>query len=147
LRGEDYRPRARPLPARTKNEVELWLKLREFPTRDRKLLDAPLESGTLLLAYVPPGSEWQQQETLPGQFTNPDRTWSPVFVLGDPNLDTPGFGEGVTEILCAGLLADELNADSYGGEDAATYWSPGKFLLLGGRSMTSTAPHPPSGLR
>jgi hypothetical protein len=131
LAGVDHRPGAQPLPARNRNEVELWLNLRNFPHEGRRLIDAPLQSGTLLRGVAPPGSKWRQQETLSGQWESDQNTWSPVFELADPDLDAPGYGDGPSRILCAGLLAQELRVEARGSEDAETFWQPGTWLLIG----------------
>jgi hypothetical protein len=133
LRGEDLRPSATPLPARSRTEVELWLTLRLFPPRQREWLDAPYPDVTLLRAVVPEDSQWRLQETLGDQIILEGPTWSPVFALppGPLQENNREFGEGPTRILCAGLLARELNADSYLGKDPARYWRPGRNLLFG----------------
>jgi hypothetical protein len=135
LEGEDIRPGAQPLPARSREEVELWLNLRLFPWEGRELIEAPYPDNTLMRAVVPQGSQWRMQEALGKQMILPGPTWSPVFMIPTGNSTEretePGFGEGQTRILCAGLLAKELNASALDGKDAERYWRPGRWFLFG----------------
>lgn len=130
LRGEDRRPGAQPLPARSPQEVERWLIDRRFPRAGFRLVDAPLPDGTLLRGLSPAPSPWRMQETMTDQSPGPDPTWSPVFRLEPGTDDVSGFGVGPTRILCPGLLARAMGA---GGMDAKdpTAWKPGRALLLG----------------
>jgi hypothetical protein len=136
LEGEDIRPGAQPLPARSREEIELWLNLRLFPWEGRELVEAPYPDHTLIRAVVPQGSQWRMQEALGNQMLLPGPTWSPVFTIpaGSSNTEPekePGFGEGSTRILCAGLLAKELNASTLEGKEPERYWRPGRWFLFG----------------
>jgi hypothetical protein len=117
LAGEDIRPGAQPLPARSRQEVELWLALRRFPWEGRELLEALYPEESLIRATTtdPRASGWRMQETLGERGPNTGRVWSPVFVVPAAGLAEPGFGPGATRILCAGLLAKELNAGAFDG--------------------------------
>jgi hypothetical protein len=133
LAGEDIRPGAQPLPARSRQEVELWLDLRCFPWEGRELLEAPYPEESLIRATTtdPRASQWRMQETLGEPEPSAGRVWSPVFVVPAAGLAEPGFGPGATSILCAGLLAKELNAGALYGKDAERFWRPGRWLLFG----------------
>ncbi len=137
LEGEDIRPGAHPLPTRSREEAELWLRLHEFPYENREWVEAPYAEETLARMMVPQASKWRAQETLGGQIALEGPTWSPVFTLPPVEVmeNTPAWenevGAGPSRILCAGLLAKELNADSPFNKDADHYWRVGRGLLAG----------------
>jgi hypothetical protein len=139
LEGEDIRPGAYPLPARSREEVEIWLELHGFPWRGRKWVETPMAEGVVVRVMVPQASEWRMQETLGQQVPLPGPTWSPAFTLlaGDATPSArgetraQGLGAGPTRILCAGLLAKELGAGAYRGWDAQRCWRVGSWLLVG----------------
>jgi hypothetical protein len=133
LEGCDLRPGAGPLPARTRAEVELWLNLHGFPWKDRVWVDAPYPDHTLLRVRSPDpdGSRWRMQEPWGEQSSHGGQCWSPVFTLPPGGLTEPGFGTGVSPILCAGLLARELNVQALDSREPERYWKVGRFLLFG----------------
>lgn len=131
LQGEDIRPFAGPLPARSFNEVVLWLTMARFPYEQRVYVEAPHPGGLLLRAMVPGNHNWNDLETGCSPSLKFGPIWSPVFLLPPGGRDVPGYGEGATRLLCAGLLAKELNATSPFNKDASAYWRVGKNLLLG----------------
>ena len=131
FKGRDIRPGAGPLPARNIKEIELWLQLRRFPSRDRRLLEAPVAGEILVRAMVPAGSTWLVAETIANQFEREGPTWSPVFSLPPAN-NKDGLSERPSEILCPGLLAKELNAGAFvNGKRGDKYWSVGRSFLIG----------------
>ncbi len=132
LNGNDIRVGVRPLPARSLEEIELWLNLRRFPGSNRRVLDASHDGETLVRVMVPDGQKWNMTESLGNQCFR-SMVWSPVFSLPSPEAkNISGFGEGVSKILCPGLLAWELNAGAFqNGADAEKYWRVGRNLLLG----------------
>jgi hypothetical protein len=138
LTGDDLRPGARPLPARSLREVECWLALHGFPFENRELLQAPYPEETLVRARVPQDSEWTQREALCNRSPKPGPTWSPVFVVPAAGMAWPAdvleLGPGPSRILCAGLLAQTLNAGASRGKGAATYWQVGTWVA-GGRLL------------
>lgn len=136
LEGEDIRPGAHPLPARNREEVELWLQLRGFPWREREIVEAPFPDAPLMRAVVPEASQWRMQETLGQQSLSAGPTWSLVFVLPpacakNVQAKESELAAGTTSILCAGLLAKELCADCYNGEGAESYWHVGRRIPFG----------------
>lgn len=140
LKGIDIRPGAHPLAARTFEEVKLWLKMRRFPGKDRKLIDAPLPEHTLVRATVHESCAWSMQEGAGNQYSSDGQTWSPVFALPPnvpPAIETcpystkpgpDGYGTGASAILCAGFLAGQLNARFY--KEPETY-KFGRWILFG----------------
>ena len=143
LAGEDIRPGARPLPARSRREVELWLELHGFPWKDRELVETPSPDGLLVRAKS--GTDltaWRLHETLGRPSEQPGPVWSPVFsVPSSPPADDE-LGDCPTRILCAGLLASKLGAESYRGADPRS-WRTGRWLGFGrfvgasGRSLAT----------
>jgi hypothetical protein len=140
LVGDDRRPGAQPLPARSRKEVELWLELRGFELRgfvwkDRELIEAPYPEESLIRARTGHewAREWRMQETLGTQRGADGTVWSPVFVVPAAGLQESGFGPGATRILCAGLLAKALGAGHYDAKDPEKHWRPGRSLLVGRR--------------
>ncbi|MBX9692315.1 MAG: hypothetical protein K2Z81_08030, partial [Cyanobacteria bacterium] len=123
LKGIDIRPGVAPLPARSYEEVKLWLSLAGFPGNSRKLIDAPLPDSLLVRATVPDDNAWTMEETDGSKDNQPGPLWSPVFGLplnAPPPVELeswslfPGegkneYGKGATRILCAGLMATLLN--------------------------------------
>jgi hypothetical protein len=128
LAGRDIRPGAAPLPARSRAEIALWLNLRGFPYRERRLIEAPIPDSDLLIrAHA--GAEvsgWRAQEAA-GRQEPSDDIWSPVFALspGAAARADEVLGDGPSAILCAGLLAAEL------GRAAPGSWPYGRWLLVG----------------
>lgn len=131
LQGRDIRPGVEPLPARSKKEIEMWLKMRKFPADGRRFVDAPYEDYTLVRAIVESASEWEMQESLSGNSLREAPTWSPVFELKGDARTEEEFGHEPSQILCPGFLAYELNATAFSNKDAKSYWRPGKFLVFG----------------
>lgn len=132
LEGNDTRVGVEPLPARSLEEIELWLQLRRFPSQNRRVLDASHDGQTLIRVMVPDGANWTVMECLGNQcFRKP--VWSPVFSLPSPEAKrVSGFGDGHSKILCPGLLARELNAGAFqNGANAEKYWKVGRNLLFG----------------
>lgn len=123
LRGIDIRPGAAPLPARSFEEIKLWLELAGFPGKNRKLIDAPLPEKTLVRATIPEPDAWTMTETDGSKSTQPGPLWSPVFSMpldAPPQAEADSFsiypgenrseyGPGPTRILCAGMIATRLN--------------------------------------
>lgn len=133
LAGEDLREGVRPLPARTRGEVELWLELRRFRFTGQELLEAPYPDESLFRATTDDrlARQWRMQETAGNQRPGEEKVWSPVFVVPAAGRGDPGLGEGPTRILCAGLLARELNAGRHDSKDPERCWRPGRWLLVG----------------
>ncbi|MBC8138142.1 MAG: hypothetical protein H8F28_19860 [Fibrella sp.] len=140
LDGEDIRPGAQPLPARNRAEVELWLRFRHFPQAEHEWVETPTPERILVRVAAPQASEWRTQETLNAQCRVEGPTWSPVFTIASPyeknsanssEPPTETFDGGQTRILCAGLLAKELNADASGGGNTKHWWRVGRWFLLG----------------
>lgn len=124
LYGDDVRLGTHALKARSLDEIELWLKTRRFPAKGRKLLDKT-KDGVRYVVAIADESEWRMQESFSGQFRTKGITTSPVFEISDLEPDAP------SRILCPGLLARELNADSFLAKDAKQYWNVGKNYLIG----------------
>ncbi|MDZ4832533.1 MAG: hypothetical protein SGJ27_01905 [Candidatus Melainabacteria bacterium] len=132
LKGNDLRIGVKPLPARTLTEIEQWLRCRSFPYQNRRYIDASYDGEALVRVMVPEGHDWNMNESLGNQCRRKP-TWSPVFSL--PPVETrtqSGFGDGISAILCPGLLARDLNASAYpDGADPKKYWKWGRNLLFG----------------
>jgi hypothetical protein len=138
LDGEDPRPGAYPLPARSRDEVRLWLDWRRFPydSEGRELVeesspDDPEATWIRATATDPRVERWRSQESLDRDHGASGERHSPLFVLKHP-IPESGFGAGPTRILCAGLLASALGAQSYqSGKDPRRLCREGRWLLFG----------------
>ncbi len=140
LQGRDPRPGAAPLPARTLAEVHLWLDLADFPhpVHGRELVPVATPDGLMSpdgLASpeagqppTPPGrgrapllvqartdraSDWRIVETGYRQSQRPGPTLGPVFAVSEPDAPPGSLGDGPTQILCAGKLANHLYQGRY----------------------------------
>ncbi len=142
LRGRDIRPGVAPLPARSYEEIKLWLSLAGFPSKSRKLIDAPLPDSILVRATVPDDAAWTMEETDGSKDTRHGPPLSPVFSLPltvapqaeaeswsvFPGQDKSEYGKGPTLILCAGMIATHLNPRWNSNPKNHNF---GKWLLLG----------------
>lgn len=131
--GMDIRAGANPLPARNHAEIELWLALHDFPSQDRQLITTHEADRSMIQAISHHASYWRVQETAAEQRIGMAPTTSPMFAL-PPHPDDGTSAEiaaGASQILCAGLLAKQLNAQSIGGADAEQFWNVGLWLGFG----------------
>lgn len=127
LEGKDTRFGAERLIARSREEIELWLDLNDFPHKGREWIET-LEKETAVLQIRAAGdTNWSMQEVGGRQVTGESREWtlSPVFCLAANNKEA----SAPSKILCPGLLARKLGLRA-GDVDLKRRRKPGQFLLF-----------------
>ncbi|HMP50334.1 MAG TPA: hypothetical protein PKD05_02170 [Candidatus Melainabacteria bacterium] len=127
LEGKDTRFGAERLIARSREEIELWLDLNDFPHKGREWIES-LEAETAVLQIRAAGdTNWSMQEVDGRQVPGESREWtlSPVFCLAANNKEA----SAASKILCPGLLARRLGLRS-GDVDSRRRKKPGQFLLF-----------------
>ncbi|CAN5608506.1 hypothetical protein BH10CYA1_BH10CYA1_12220 [soil metagenome] len=117
---------------RSRAELELWLRLSKFP-QDREIVeavDATTGDTVLYATSKTPTDAWRAVETLyPQQTKAMVRTLS--FALRPDSSSSYGFGSGASQILCPGLLAQELFCGAARKQDGSISKHIGKSYLIG----------------
>ena len=106
MAGRDPRPEVTPLPARTIAEIHRWLDYARF--RRDKRSHVLRQKGDRLVAVYEAWMEYTPQEIL--------------FELVEPTEDPTDFGEGRTQILCAGCMVTEATVKLAGLPER--WWPP-----------------------
>ena len=127
LEGTDIRSGAGRLKARSREEIELWLDLNDFPHKDREWLEEIEGKTTIIKIQAASDYSWSTQEVDGKQISKEreEKVLSPVFCLDEAT----GESDGASKILCPGLLARKLGLRS-GDIDLRRRKKPGQFLLF-----------------
>jgi len=105
--GVDPRPGVGPLPARTLAEVALWAEIVEFAWEGREIVPVNEPPGAVQVRAVG-ASRWRPDQPCRATDYRPGPVAGPIFTISQPDLRPGDLGDGVTRILCAGLLAQHL---------------------------------------
>lgn len=127
LEGVDIRSGAGKLRARSREEIELWLDLNDFPHRDREWLEAVEGKTTIIKIQAASDYSWSIQEVDGKQVSSKteEKSLSPAFYIDA----TTSEADSASNILCPGLLARKLGLRS-GDIDLRRRKKPGQFLLF-----------------
>ncbi len=129
LNGVDIRPGARALPARNTDEINLWLDLNGFPIAERKLVTAEVDGQTFVRAVSTKEHTYRLHEsTCTSSYRSTPACSPPFELLTDANSSEQN---NTQNILCAGLLASNLNAAASSSKDPYKYWRVGRWLVFG----------------
>lgn len=127
LDGKDTRFGADRLIARSREEIDLWLDLNDFPHKGREWIEEVEGKTRTFQISAACDYNWCIQEADGKQISKgrKEKALSPVFYLDETICNT----DDASKILCPGLLARRLGLRS-GDVDSRRRKKPGQFLLF-----------------
>ena len=113
---------------RSREEFELWLKHVFFPSKQREIVEEKDEQGRLFVYAVShePESQWNIREC---EWTEAaDLTITPKFEIRTNTGSANELGNGISPLLCPGLIAKQLWLQLPEKDRRENKWSPGRSL-------------------